>query len=191
MDRFVYNTFDNYFHALENTGYIKQGTVNNLLVLDFLFNLMYRDYRGYISKEDYHTLDKAINCLYGVNCLIPYPDYLKMGKLHLGEMTEVLSRTKSLEDYSEELDQRILDNDVLIADNTRRIDENESRLNRAEATIEEHESRLDNIDGEGGSIANLNNRMTTAETNINDLKGTFVIKNEGSISQTIPDIDIP
>ena len=27
-----------------------------------------------------------------------YPDYLKMGKLHLGEMTEMATRIKNLED---------------------------------------------------------------------------------------------
>ncbi len=187
MDRFVYNTFDNYFHALENTGYIKQGTVNNLLVLDFLFNLMYRDYRGYISKEDYHTLDKAINCLYGVNCLIPYPDYLKMGKLHLGEMTEVLSRTKSLEDYSEELDKRILDNDVLIADNTRRIDENESRLNVAESRLDAHDVRLDTIDS---SLDTIGSVLDTHGADINILKREKVIKKNKTIKD-IPDIVIP
>ena len=31
-------------------------------------------------------------------CLIPYPDYLKMGKLHLGEVTELAQRVKNIED---------------------------------------------------------------------------------------------
>jgi hypothetical protein len=107
---------------------MKQKNVDSLLVLNFFYELIYHDYRGYIRNEDYHVIEQALNCLYGTNCLIPYPDYLKMGKLHLGEMTEVLARTKKVEDYSKELDQRILDNDVLIEDNIRRLDESESRI---------------------------------------------------------------
>jgi hypothetical protein len=49
-------------------------------------------------------------------------------------MTEVLARTKKVEDYSKELDQRILDNDVLIEDNIRRLDESESRVTDLENT---------------------------------------------------------
>lgn len=46
-----------------------------------------------------------------------------MGKLRLGEMTEVMARVKAQEESSALLDRRIRDNDALIADNTRRIDE--------------------------------------------------------------------
>lgn len=134
MDRFVYGAFSDYFHAVGLLGYMKQKNVDSLLVLNFFYELIYHDYRGYIRKEDYHVIEQALNCLYGTNCLIPYPDYLKMGKLYLGEMTEVLARTKKVEDYSKELDQRILDNDVLIEDNIRRLDESESRVTDLENT---------------------------------------------------------
>ena len=97
MDEFVYNSVSKYFHALSVMGYIKQKSVNSLLVLLFYYHLIYHDYRGYISREDYHDIEKALNCLYGTNCLIPYPDYLKMGKLRLGEMTELASRVRTLE----------------------------------------------------------------------------------------------
>ena len=98
MDEFVYNAFNGYFQVLEKVGYMKQKNIDSLLVLNFLYELIYHDYRGYIKEEDYHTIEKALNCLYGTNCLIPYPDYLKMGKLHLGEMTEMATRIKNLED---------------------------------------------------------------------------------------------
>ena len=50
-----------------------------------------------VNKEDYLTIERALNCLFGTNCLMPYPDYLKMGKLKLGEMTEMAQRIKNLE----------------------------------------------------------------------------------------------
>ena len=97
MDNFVYNAFDGYFQVLEKVGYMKQKNINSLLVLNFFYELLYKDYRGYVKKEDYHTIEKALNCLYGTNCLIPYPDYLKMGRLRLGEMTELSHRVEEIE----------------------------------------------------------------------------------------------
>lgn len=78
MDNFVYNTISNYFNVLSKTGYISNRKAQSLIVLIFYYNLIFNDYRGYISKENYKTIEKALNCLYGINCLIPYPDYLKM-----------------------------------------------------------------------------------------------------------------
>ena len=63
MDNYVYNAIDQYFHTLEKLGYMKQGNVDSLLVLIFYYNLIYHDYRGYISKEDYEAIEKALNCL--------------------------------------------------------------------------------------------------------------------------------
>jgi hypothetical protein len=42
-------------------------------------------------------VEKALDCLYGSTCLIPYPDYLKMSKLHLGQMEEIDTRLKAIE----------------------------------------------------------------------------------------------
>lgn len=134
MDNYVYNASDTYFKTLSKLGYTKKKDTDSLLILNFLYNMVYNDYRGYINKKDYHTIEKALNCLYGTNCLMPYPNYLKMGKLKLGEMTEVLSRVKASEEYSKELDKRILDNDALIEDNIRRLDESENRVTELENT---------------------------------------------------------
>ena len=98
MDRYVYDAICNYFAALGKLGYISDKRVEELVALIFYFNLMYNDFRGYVSSEDYKYIERALNCFYGNNCLIPYPDYLKMGKLHIGEMTEMAQRVKTLED---------------------------------------------------------------------------------------------
>lgn len=98
MDEFVYNAVCRYFEYLHLTGYYKYKDVKSLLVLLFFYDLIYHDYRGLISKEDYRTIERALNCLYGTTCLIPYPDYLKMGKLKLGEMTEMAQRIKNIEE---------------------------------------------------------------------------------------------
>jgi len=98
MDEFVYNAVTKYFNVLQTLGYYRYRDVEKLLVLLFYHNLINHDYRGLIKREDYRAIESAINCLYGTSCLIPYPDYLKMGKLKLGEMTELARRVRILED---------------------------------------------------------------------------------------------
>ena len=134
MDNIVFNTISDYYKILQRRGYHSYADVKKILVLSFYWNFVTSDYRGLIEKKDYSLIERTLNCLFGSTCLIPYPDYLKMGKLKLGEMTEVLARTKAVEAYSEELNLRILDNDVLIADNTRRLDEHNSRVTAIENT---------------------------------------------------------
>lgn len=97
MDEILYNSLSSYFHALEYKGYMPYPQMQKLLVLIFYRDFVYNDYRGLISKDDYLMIERALDCLYGSTCLIPYPDYLKMGKLHIGEMTEMANRVKNLE----------------------------------------------------------------------------------------------
>lgn len=98
MEEVVYDALCRYFNTLERTGYLSYDNVEKLLVLTFFKDFVTTDYRGLITYEDYRTMEQALNCLFGSTCLIPYPDYLKMGKLHLGDMTELACRVKGLED---------------------------------------------------------------------------------------------
>lgn len=100
MDEMVYNSLYNYYHVLENTGYIADCTSYKLLVLSFLRNFVMGDYRGYIKEADYKLIDTALENMYGTHCLIPYPDYLKNGNLHLARISKLASRVKNLENTS-------------------------------------------------------------------------------------------
>ena len=97
MDEIIYNALGSYYHALELKGYMPNIQAQKLLLLSFYRDFMFHDYRGLLSREDYLLIERALDCLWGSSCLIPYPDYLKMGKLHLGEMTEMAQRVKTLE----------------------------------------------------------------------------------------------
>lgn len=97
MDEILYNSLSSYFNALEYKGYMPYPQMQKLLVLLFYRDFVFNDYRGFIDKDDYLIIERALDCLYGSTCLIPYPDYLKMGKLHIGEMTEMANRVKNLE----------------------------------------------------------------------------------------------
>ena len=97
MDEIVYNALMRYYHALELKGYMPYEDAQKLLVLSFYRDFVFKDYRGILSRKDYCCIEQALDCLYGSTCLIPYPDYLKMGKLHLGAMTEMAQRLRNVE----------------------------------------------------------------------------------------------
>ena len=97
MDEIIYNALSTYYDTLGKTGYLSSKESQKLLLLTFYRDFVFHDYRGLLSKEDYHEIEKALDCLWGSSCLMPYPDYLKMGKLHLGEVTEIAQRLKNLE----------------------------------------------------------------------------------------------
>jgi hypothetical protein len=98
MDSIIYDALSSYYHALELKGYMSNIHAMKLLLLIFYRDFVFHDYRGLISRDDYLLIERALDCLWGSTCLIPYPDYLKMGKLHLGEITELASRVRTLED---------------------------------------------------------------------------------------------
>lgn len=98
MDEMIYEALSSYYHALGLKGYMSNSHAEKLLLLIFYKDFVFHDYRGILSKDDYHLIERALECLYGTTCLIPYPDYLKMGKLHLGEVTELATRLKVLEE---------------------------------------------------------------------------------------------
>ena len=121
MDNILYDALSSYYHALEQTGYMPHSHAQRLLLLIFYKDFTLRDYRGLLSREDYHLIEKALDCLWGSSCLIPYPDYLKMGKLHLGEMTELTNRVKTLEDAEvlKAFDAESTDGDIVIVEETK------------------------------------------------------------------------
>lgn len=98
MDRVLFDILTNYYNTLSYTGYVKDSITYKLLVYCFYFDLVKNDYRCRLSRKDYQMIEEVLNCFYGTDCLMPYIDYLKMGKLHLGEMTEMACRVKTLED---------------------------------------------------------------------------------------------
>lgn len=97
MDEILYSIISDYYKVLEKLGNYSYNGVLKMLLLFFYRDFMYHDYRGLLSKEDYHEIELALNCIYGTDCLIPYPDYVTMGKLKLGEISELAHRIQVLE----------------------------------------------------------------------------------------------
>ena len=98
MDNILYDSLSSYYNALEKLGYMSHSHAEKLLLLIFYRDFTLHDYRGLLSRDDYHLIERALDCLWGSTCLIPYPDYLKMGRLCLGGMSELAQRVRTLED---------------------------------------------------------------------------------------------
>ena len=97
MEDIIYNAITNYFTTLRYTGYVKKDDVDKLLLLIFLYEFTYWDFRGYISKEDYSSINNALYKIFGKSCLVPYPNFCKikdMNKLHIGDISELAYRVK-------------------------------------------------------------------------------------------------
>lgn len=107
MDKVLYDSLYRYFTTLTSIGSVSYNSVNKLLVLIFYKHFIYEDYRGNISKEDYNIIEQALNCLFGSTCLISYPNYLEMGKLHLGDVTEMVHRITGIEDNITSVKERL------------------------------------------------------------------------------------
>lgn len=120
MDSIIYNALMAYYNALEKLGHVSDGEVAKLLVLTFYNELIFRDFRNFLSREDYHIVEQALDCLYGSTCLIPYPEYLNMGNLHIGDISELANRVQALEDtnvlkviHEGDYDPRVTDSDIV------------------------------------------------------------------------------
>lgn len=118
----VYNSIVKYFNNLANTGYRKQSDVNRLFLYSEIQELLNNDFRGLISEEDYKDISKALYCLYGSTCLIPYPNYFntKNSKImHIGNMSELVYRIEKFEKFINTISESV----VVPGDNIKVVDD--------------------------------------------------------------------
>lgn len=102
----VYGSVHRYFNTLTNTGYVKQKDVDKLLLYTSIQELLDNDFRGLVTEEDYQYINRALYCLYGSTCLIPFPDYYNNKNkrvMYIGSMSELAHRVEVLEGNIENL----------------------------------------------------------------------------------------
>lgn len=111
----LYYSLKKYFTTLENTGYISNNKVNKLVAYSAINDILNTDFQGWITEKDYKIINRALYCLYGSNCLIPFPDYYSKNNrtMYKGSISELAYRVDSLEDLKEKTE-KVLKNDVVI-----------------------------------------------------------------------------
>lgn len=91
----AFNAVSRYFHTLSNLGYKKDKDIDSLIVYLFLEELLYGSMSQFITETDYNIINKALYCLYGTSCMIPYPDYEKS---YYSVVRQMLNGYRILED---------------------------------------------------------------------------------------------
>lgn len=90
----AYNSINRYFSTLTHTGYMPDTDVNKLIVFLFMEELLYGPLSEYINEEDYGTINRSAECLYGT-CMIPYPDYKRSYDSVVHRMPDMYRITES------------------------------------------------------------------------------------------------
>ena len=95
----LFNSLSKYFNHLQNTGYFSQKNVNKLLAFSLIEEFLH-DCQGYLDSGDYLDINKALSCLYGSTCLIPYPNYYNPNTkrtMFIGSCSQLARRVEELE----------------------------------------------------------------------------------------------
>lgn len=95
----LFNSLNKYFTHIHNTGYFSQRNVNKLLAFSLIEELV-QDCQGYLDSRDYLSINKALYCLYGSTCLIPYPNYYNPNTkrtMFIGSCSQLARRVEELE----------------------------------------------------------------------------------------------
>lgn len=71
------DALNEYFTILSQTGYIEYNKVKGILGLLLVDSFLNTELNTYVTEEDYNIMVKFLYCIYGKNCLISYPQFLK------------------------------------------------------------------------------------------------------------------
>lgn len=71
------DAIEEYYKILEQVGYIKDETVNKLLVFLLIDDFLNSETSAYVTNADYSILMQALNIIYGKVCFLSYPDFVK------------------------------------------------------------------------------------------------------------------
>lgn len=111
MDELIFKTLDRYFNVLSKLGYFNYKDVDKMLFLIAIYDFIYNDFEGLITEDDYRDIEKAVYCILGSTCLIPFPSYCKnyksMDKLHLKDITYLTNKIKKFQEQLEAAEETI------------------------------------------------------------------------------------
>lgn len=107
MDKYLYRAYMTYINMLKNTGYVKESTTYELLVITFIYKFFSEDYRMLLKHEDLPIIEKALNCLYNKNCLLPTYIYNRMSKLQIGRWIELSTKLNNINSSINILDDKV------------------------------------------------------------------------------------
>ena len=69
------NSINKYFHTLSVFGYKDYDSVNKLILLSFIEELLAGELSIFLNEEDYKSVTKCLYCICGKDCMINFPSY--------------------------------------------------------------------------------------------------------------------
>lgn len=69
---------ENYFNILSQTGYYKYSSVYKILVFIFIDDILNTEMNTFVTEDDYKLMVDILECLYGSECLISYPEFKEL-----------------------------------------------------------------------------------------------------------------
>lgn len=73
----ILESLDNYWNLVEQTGYVSYDKVNGILALMLVDDFLNTELSAFVDEKDYNIMMEFLYCIYGRNCLVPYPEYKK------------------------------------------------------------------------------------------------------------------
>ena len=73
MVKYLSTLLNKYFNILKYFGYNRYISVDKILVVSFIQETIDED-MCYVSDEDKLDMRNALSCIYGSECLFPFPD---------------------------------------------------------------------------------------------------------------------
>lgn len=102
---------ENYFNILSQTGYYKYSSVYKILVFLFIDDILNTEMNSFITEGDYKLMIDILECLYGYECLIPYPEFKKS----ISNIGTIYSYSEKLNEfmskYSKDLESHLINFD--------------------------------------------------------------------------------
>lgn len=71
----AYSSITTYFNTLAKFGYKSYEDVYRMLVLFYIDDIVSGVYDVIPTEDEYRTMMKSLYCLFGSDCMIPYPKY--------------------------------------------------------------------------------------------------------------------
>jgi predicted house-cleaning noncanonical NTP pyrophosphatase (MazG superfamily) len=74
MEDKLYESLFRYYRTLSNFGSIKDSHTINLIIYDFIIELLEGECKEFITLKEKEKLYDILSCIQGSDCILPYPD---------------------------------------------------------------------------------------------------------------------
>jgi hypothetical protein len=98
MNDLLYSILNKYFLSLSTLGYVNYNKVYALLFLSMIQELTSTDYDGFLTEDNYMSIQKAI-----YNIMIVFPEQTELDTIYVDSASRIASETYKLKEVVEDI----------------------------------------------------------------------------------------